>query len=172
MSLQVMSKRSMVVLVTDWDDAPRAIRAASDLLDIRNPEPRAGRPGDEVLGVWCRAPEDGASPVLSNCEGASAGGLAFRESFSFHGEWSLCWLDGPLFEQAPSTEARRSRLLEFLARRAPESGGTFAPVFEANEPRASMRAALHELQRRHPEFVRDELFIDHGDHGLRTAEGF
>lgn len=172
MNLQVMSKRSMVVVVTDWDDAPRAIRAASDLLDLRNPVPRAGRPGDEVLGVWCRSPEDGALPVPSNCEGASEEGLAFRESFAFPGQWSLCWLDGPLFEAAPSTEARRARLLEFLARRAPESGGTFAPVFEANASRVSMLASLRELRHRHPDFVRDTLFIDHGNHGLRTAEGF
>jgi hypothetical protein len=175
MSVNVMSKRSMIVLVASWDTAPDALRAASDLLDLRRQHPRAGEPGDEVLGIWCRPALDGKLPLRHRCDAAPSSGIGVRESFALAGLWSLCWIDGPLFEDTNSPEERRVRLLDTLVERDPESAacGTrraFAPVFEAHETNASIRSSLRDLQERFPRLVRNTWFVDHCDHGLTSAE--
>ncbi|MEM8883656.1 MAG: hypothetical protein AAGD14_06300 [Planctomycetota bacterium] len=170
MSIPLMNKRSMVVLVDDWASAPDAIRAAEELLDMRRRDGGAGRPGDELLGVWCRPGAAGPQPATLRNEPDPAAGLSIRASLALCGQWSLCWLDGPLFDGVACSNDRRTRLLDFLVEGMGSASASFAPVYEEHEAESSVRASLHAMQHRHPAFVRDTIYVDHHDDGLRVGE--
>ena len=188
---------SMLLLIRSADDVRSAVKAASEFLVYRRRHFEEPRETDEVLGIWLRRELDADLPawlwfdrelgagvrVDSLPAGEAASRLSPREaavgileSFSLSGLWTLCWIDGTLLREAPSSAERRRRILDAVlstaaASQSPCEPGTFFPVFGASDGSDSIDATMRELQEHYPKLIGGTWFIDDRDRGLVSAKG-
>ena len=190
---------SMLLLVRSADDVRAAVKTASEFLVYRRrhfAEPRETRETDEVLGIWLRRELDadlpawlwfdrelGAGVRVDFLQAATAFRLGSREaavgileSFSLSGLWTLCWIDGALLREAPSSAERRRRILDAVlstasASQSPCEPGAFFPVFGASDASDSIDAIMRELQDHYPKLIGGTWFVDDRERGIVSAKG-
>lgn len=173
-----------LVFVRSIDDLPSSLEAVNAFLRFRRS--RGGRAQDEdIAGVWVsgdlgaglpgryRADEaagaDWTDARISNTDAEA--GLAMCESCGLAGVWACGWLDGPLVSGAPGAAERRDVIVRVLTGTTPPPGAStersvFFPVFEADEPLASLAAEVRTLRARYPHTIGSEWFCLDPTRGL------
>jgi len=187
---------SMLLLVRSANDVRAAVKAASEFLVYRRRHFEEPRETDEVLGIWLRRELDADLPAwlwferelaagvgVDSLPGETASRLGPREaavgileSLSLSGLWTLCWLDGTLLREAPSSAVRRGRLLDaFLstasASQSPSEPEAFFPVFNVSDASDSIAAIMREFRGRYPKLIDRTWFMDDRNRGIVAAKG-
>ena len=187
---------SMLLLVRSSDDVRSSVKSASEFLVYRRRHFAEPRETDEVLGIWLRRELDadlpawlwfdrelGAGVRVDSLPGETASqlgpreaGVGILESFSLSGLCTLCWIDGTLLREAPSSAERRRRILDAVlstaaASQSPCEPGTFFPVLGASDGSDSIDATMRELQEHYPKLISGTRFIDDRERGLVSARG-